>query len=66
VSPDEYRAQLKALGLTPAKPSYNGATLHQNRDGLFASIPDADELLPEERADFIEMLLIYGGYSRSN
>lgn len=66
MTPQEYQATLKALGLTPAKPSYNGATVHQDRDGGFVSIPDPDELLPEERADFIELLIDRNGYARAN
>ena len=52
----EYRAQIKALGLTPARQSYAGATLHIDRDGLYHSIPDAESLTPGERAAFLALL----------
>ena len=53
---DDYRAALKALGLTPVKPAYDGATLHVDREGHHTSIPDPGTLSPEERADFIKLL----------
>lgn len=53
---DEYRANLKALGLTPQRPSYAGATIHSDRDGLMYSIPDPEELHEEERTAFLEEL----------
>lgn len=53
---DDYRACIKALGLTPVKPSYNGATLHVDRDRAHTSIPDPDGLTPEERYDMINLI----------
>lgn len=58
---DEYRACLKAFGLTPMKPSYDGATIYQGRDGLVHSIPDPEELTLSEREDFIRLLKIRMG-----
>jgi len=56
VTPEEYQAAIKSLGLTPAKPSYQGATLHRDRDGMHHSIPDPLQLSTEERADFINLV----------
>jgi hypothetical protein len=55
----EYRARLRSLGLTPANPSYEGATLHVDRDGMHHSIPDPESLSPEQRAAFLD-LLVFG------
>lgn len=52
----QYRAALKALGLSPGKPSYNGATVHMDRDGMAHSIPDPVQLSSEERDHFIALL----------
>jgi hypothetical protein len=57
LTPEEYQAAIRALGLTPSRASYEGATVHQDRSGMFCSIPDASELTPEERAAFIELLI---------
>jgi len=56
VTADEYRAAIKSLGLTPMKPSYNGGTLHQDRDRQPHVIPDPDNLEAVERHDIISML----------
>lgn len=53
---DEFRACVKALGLTPIKPSYNGATLHQDSEGEIHRVIDPDELSEEERRAFYELL----------
>jgi hypothetical protein len=55
-----YRAAIRALGYTPVKPSYDGATL---RDGMHTVIPDPDGLSPEEREAFIALLKIRGAAS---
>lgn len=52
----QYRAALKVLGLSPGKPSYNGATIYMDRDGMAHSIPDPVQLSPEERDHFIALL----------
>lgn len=52
----EYEAALKNLGLTPYQPSYEGATIYQDRDKQFHTIPNAAELTERERADFIALL----------
>ncbi|HWU60831.1 MAG TPA: hypothetical protein VN112_02280 [Ensifer sp.] len=52
---DEYRAALKMLGLTPVKPSYDGAILHQGRDGCFYTIPNPETLSDEERDNMIDL-----------
>jgi len=46
---DEYRAGIKALGLTPIKPSFGGATLHQDKDGEIVRVIDPDQLSESER-----------------
>lgn len=46
---DEYRAFIRALGLTPIKPSHDGATLHQDRDGEIIRVIDPEGLSEEER-----------------
>lgn len=56
MSPDEYRAAIKALGLTPCKPSYQGHTLHQTRDNELQQVRDPEGLTPEERVAAIEFL----------
>jgi hypothetical protein len=56
VTPQAYRAEIRKLGYTPVKPSYNGATLHVGRYGLHTNIPDPETLEPKEREDFIEVL----------
>lgn len=53
---DEYRACIKALGLTPAKPSFGGATVHQDRDGQFHRVIDPDELSDVEREAVYSLL----------
>jgi len=56
VTSDEYKAVIKSLGLTPCRPSFQGATLHQTRDGDFQQVPDAESLSAEERVSMISML----------
>jgi hypothetical protein len=46
----QYRAALRALGLTPARPSSGKHTLHQARDGQLYPIRDPDDLDPDQRA----------------
>lgn len=52
----EYRAALRKLGFTPARPSYGGATIHEGRDGTHTTVPDPETLSDVERADFIALL----------
>jgi hypothetical protein len=66
VTEAEYLASLKALGLMRFKPSYEGAAIYQDRDGEFRNVPDADQLLPSERSDFIELLMGVHGYTRAH
>ena len=54
---DEYKACLQAWGLTRRKPSYEGATLYEDRDGQFTTIPDPETLTAEERHDFLVYVL---------
>jgi hypothetical protein len=56
VTAEQYRAEIRRLGLTPVKPSYDGATLHVGRDGGITSIPDAETLSPQERESFLKLL----------
>lgn len=53
---DEYKAQVRAMGLTPRRPSYIGATIHEDRDGQMHSIPDPEGLSEEERKDMIGLI----------
>lgn len=57
----EFRACVHALGLTPRRPSYEGATLHEDRDGGFATIPDPETISAEERKDFLSLLKLRMG-----
>jgi hypothetical protein len=56
MTPQAYRAEVRKLGYTPVKPSYEGATLHVGRDGMHTTIPDPETLEPVEREAFIELL----------
>lgn len=56
MTPDDYRACLKAIGLTPIKPTYDGSTLHRDRDGFISSIPDPETMNQQEREAFIRLL----------
>lgn len=51
-----YKAIVRSLGLTPCKPSFQGATLHQDRDGHFQQVTDPDTISDEERASIIALL----------
>lgn len=46
---DDYRAMLKAWGLTPAKPGFDGHSIYQTRDGQFTSAPEPEWLSEQER-----------------
>ncbi len=60
---DEYRARVRALGLTPCRRSYDTATLHQDRDGEFCSVADPEFLTEGERRAFLERLMAIYGHS---
>lgn len=60
---DEYRACIKALGLTPIKPSFEGATLHQDASGEIVRVLDPDDLSPEERIAFYQLLKARMGHN---
>jgi hypothetical protein len=64
VTPDEYRAQLRMLGLTPAKPSFNSATIHIDRDRLPHRIPDPESMTGAERKAFMDLLMIRLGITK--
>lgn len=53
---DEYRECIRAMGLTPAKPAYDGGTIHQGRDGEFTIVPNPETLSAEERASMVRLL----------
>jgi hypothetical protein len=59
----DYRAAIRALGYTPVKPTYNGATLYVGRDGMHTTIPDPEGLSPEEREGMIAFLKMREGLS---
>jgi hypothetical protein len=63
MTPEEYRARLKAMGLTPVKPSYDGGTLFRDREGMFITAPDPEPLSAEERSDILTLLMGTHGYS---
>lgn len=63
MSPDEYRACIRALGLTPTKPSYEGSTLHVDRNGDHTLIPDAESMPPEQRVAMIQIIKVRLGIS---
>jgi hypothetical protein len=46
---EEYRARIRALGLTPCRASFNQSTLHQTREGELRQVPDPEPLSPGER-----------------
>jgi hypothetical protein len=46
------------MGLTPCRPSFEGQTLHQGREGPhdFQQVPDAETMTPDERAAMIILI----------
>jgi len=56
LTPEGYRSAVNSLGLTPCRPSFNGSTLHQDRDGDFHQVIDPDGLTPAQRVAAIELL----------
>jgi hypothetical protein len=56
VTSDEYRAAVRGLGLTPCRPSFNGSTLHQTRDGGFQQVPNPEILSEVERPSMIALI----------
>ena len=59
----EYQGKIKAMGLTPCRPSYDGATIHQTRDGEFVTVPDPQTLSPDERVDMLELIAMINDLS---
>lgn len=59
----EYRARLKAFGLTPKRPSYEGATIYVGRDGALCMIADPEGLDPDEREAMLEIYILQYGLS---
>lgn len=53
---DGYRAIIKSLGLTPCRASFDGKTLHQDREGHFQQVPDPDQVAAEERDGVIQFI----------
>ena len=51
-----YFATLKAMGITPYRPAFNGYILCQTRDGDFQQVPDPEQLTPDERGDVINLI----------
>ena len=56
MTPDQFRAAVKALGLQPCRPSFDNKTLHVDRHDQFRQVPDPEYLTPEEREATIELL----------
>jgi len=63
MTPQAYRAEIRKLGYTPVKPSYEGSTLHVGRDGMHITIPDPETMEPLEREAFVELLRARGALS---
>ena len=59
---DEYWAAVKALGLTPMKPSDGITQMHQDRDGHPRMVEDPDRFTSEQRADLIAALRFSLGF----
>lgn len=53
---DDYRTCIRGFGLTPVKASYEGSTLHVDREGQHHLIPDPDTLSPDERPAMIDLI----------
>lgn len=53
---DDYRAVVRSLGLTACRPSFQGNTVHQDRDGGFIQVEDPESLSEEERVAALGML----------
>lgn len=60
---EEYRAAIKALGLTPIKPSFGGATLHQDAKGEIIRVIDPDGLSEQERREVFNLLKFRLGFN---
>ncbi|KFC65036.1 hypothetical protein FF80_02886 [Devosia sp. LC5] len=60
---DEYRACIKALGLTPIRPSYEGATIHEDREKQLIRVIDPDDLTDQERRDVYNVLKLRMGFT---
>lgn len=43
------------------KPSYEGSTLHQSRDGIIATIPDPETMNAAERKAFLQLFKLRQG-----
>jgi len=54
VTVDQYKAIIRQLGLTPARPSSGKHTLHQGRDGNLYPIRDPEMLSPDQRQAAID------------
>lgn len=52
----DYKALVRELGLTPMKPSCNGCTIHQWRDGKPYSVPDPETMTEPQRKAALELL----------
>jgi len=61
MSSDAYRAIVKSLGLTPCRPSHDGATLHRDRQGEVWRVEDPERFSPERRLALIELLKLRMG-----
>jgi hypothetical protein len=62
----QYRDRLRALGLTPQRPSYDGGTLYRDRDGQFVTAPDPEQLTADERDSMFQLICDVHGYSLPN
>lgn len=63
---EDYRARVKAWGLTPCRPSVNRHTIHQTRDGSFIRVPDPEYLAEEEREPVLDLMCLQHGFRYSH
>lgn len=59
---DDYRAMLKAWGLTPARPAFERHTLYQTREGQFTTAPDPEWMTEEERVAALAFIALRLGF----
>lgn len=53
---DEYRDCIRAMGLTPRRPVYNGGQIHEDRNGDMFTIADPTDLTEDERVAMLDMI----------
>jgi hypothetical protein len=56
VTTDEYRVALKALGLSSGQTTSATGAIYEDADGNLSHVVDPEQLTPDERRAFIELL----------